>query len=276
MFIKIILAIVIFYLLAMLAIYFTQALFIYAPHMPSRELEATPADINLNHEDIIIKTKDDENIHAWFIPANTTDHADRKTVLFMHGNAGNISHRLETIQIFHNLGLNLLIFDYRGFGKSSGKPSEQGTYLDAIAAWKYLLHKKDIKPEQIIIAGRSLGGGVAAELAKHTSPAMLILESTFTSMVDVSKIHYPFMPTNLIVKHRYETIHKLEYISCPIVFIHSIDDEVIPFAHAKTKFEIAKQPKKFIELSGGHGNGFLLSKQTYMEGLQDAFKTMLK
>ena len=272
MLIKIILALIVFYLLAMLAIYFAQALFIYAPNMPTRELTATPKDIGLDYEEVFLLTDDNESIHAWFIPRKDTE----KTILFMHGNAGNISHRLETIQIFHQLGFNFFIFDYRGFGNSTGSPSEQGTYLDANAAWNYLRDEKKLTPEQIIIAGRSLGGGVASEIAKNMSPAMLILESTFISMPEVSKIHYPFMPTNLIVKHKYETINKLKSISCPVLIIHSADDEVIPFAHSKTNFENANSPKKFIELRGGHGNGFLLSKQVYTESLREAFQSMLQ
>ncbi len=276
MLIKIAITLLVFYLLAMLAIYFMQAWFIYAPHMPSRELLTTPQDVGLNFEEVFLQTEDSEKIHAWFIPTNSSTAWAEKTILFMHGNAGNISHRLETIQIYHRLGFNFFIFDYRGFGNSTGSPSEIGTYLDAKAAWNFLRNEKKLKSEDIILVGRSLGGGVAAEIAKDFSPAMLILESTFTSMPEVSKIHYPFMPTELIVKHEYETIDKLKNISSPVVVIHSVDDEVIPFAHGKTNFENANQPKKFIELRGGHGNGFLLSNQIYIEGLQEAFQSMLQ
>ena len=275
MLIKIIFAFALFYFVAMIAIYFAQSLFIYAPNIPTRELIAIPADIGLIHEEVILKTEDNEKIHAWFIPTSPTEKQAAKTVLFMHGNAGNISHRLETIQIFHQLGLNVFIFDYRGYGKSTGNPSEKGTYLDATAAWNYLVQERKLSADQIIIFGRSLGGGVASELAINVSPAMLILESTFTSMQEVSKQHYPFMPTDIILKHEYETINKLKNISCPIVVVHSINDEVIPFSHAERIYEKANRPKKFIELRGGHGNGFLLSQQDYIAGLQHALQTML-
>ena len=204
-------------------------------------------------------------------PGNTNN----KTILFMHGNAGNISHRLETIQIYHQLGFNFLIFDYRGFGNSSGSPSEKGTYLDAKAAWDYLINEKNTKAEDIIIVGRSLGGGVASEMAKRSKPAMLVLESTFISMPKISQEHYPFMPTNLIVKHRYDTINKLSDIECPVVVIHSKDDEVVPFSHGKLLYKSANKPKSFIELRGGHGNGFMLSKMDYISGLKNAFESML-
>ncbi len=275
MFIKLLLAIALFYIAAMIAIYFAQALFIYAPQIPTRELVATPTDIGLEYESLNLKTIDNEIINTWYIPANNSETDFTKTVLFFHGNAGNISHRLETIKIYNNLGLNFLIIDYRGFGLSTGKPSEQGTYIDADAAWEYLIEKRKLEPQEIIIAGRSLGGGVAAELAKKVRPAMLILESTFTSMTEVSAKHYPFMPTSLIVKHEYETYLKLKDIHCPIIIAHSKKDEVIPYAHSQRNFAAANKPKQFIDLHGGHGGGFLLSKQQYIEGLQRAFKQML-
>lgn len=276
MFIKILLAIAFFYLAAMIAIYFAQALFIYAPQMPTRDLVATPTDINLKYEDLTLTTADNESINAWYIPTqNTATKPNTKTVLFFHGNAGNISHRLETIKIYNQLGFNLLIFDYRGFGISTGKPSEQGTYLDADTVWQYLINEKNLSAKDIIIAGRSLGGGVASELAMKVQPAMLILESTFTSMPEVSAEHYPFMPTGIIVKHRYETNKKLKQVHCPIVFAHSINDEVIPYEQSQRNFATANDPKQFIELRGGHGSGFLLTKKTYLNGLQKAFNEML-
>ena len=271
MIVKLILTIALFYSAAMIAIYFAQSSFIYLPNMPTRNIEASPDDINLSYENIYLSTKDQVKIHAWYIPGNTNN----KTILFMHGNAGNISHRLETIQIYHQLGFNFLIFDYRGFGNSSGSPSEKGTYLDAKAAWDYLINEKNTEPEDIIIVGRSLGGGVASEMAKHSKPAMLVLESTFISMQKISQEHYPFMPTNLIVKHRYDTINKLSDIECPVVVIHSKDDEVVPFSHGKLLYKSANKPKSFIELRGGHGNGFMLSKMDYISGLKNAFESML-
>ena len=272
MFIKILLVFALFYVAAMIAIYFAQALFIYAPQMPTRELVATPTDIGLEYENLNLITVDNENIHAWYIPAKTST---AKTVLFFHGNAGNISHRLETIKIYNDLGFNFLILDYRGFGISTGKPSELGTYLDADAAWEYLIKEQKLEPKNIIIAGRSLGGGIAAELAKKVRPALLILESTFTSMTEVSAKHYPFMPTGLIVKHEYETYEKLKDIHCPIVFVHSKNDEVIPYEHSQRNFELANEPKQFIELRGGHGSGFLFSLHDYVNGLKHAVQEML-
>lgn len=271
MLIKIFIALALFYFIAMLAIYFAQTWFIYAPNMPSRKMLASPADINLTYEDLTLYTEDGEELVAWYVPAKDA----AKTVLFLHGNAGNISHRLETIKVFHELGLSFLILDYRGFGHSTGKPTEMGTYMDAITAWNYLLEQKKFKADQIIIAGRSLGGGVATELAKNVDAAMLILDSTFVSMPAAAKIHFPFMPTDWIVKHRYETIKKIDQINMPVVVAHSVKDEVIPYAHARKLFNVAEEPKRFIELNGGHGNSFLMAKENYVHGIQEAIKTFM-
>jgi len=177
MLIKVLLAIALFYVAAMIAIYFAQALFIYAPQLPTRELNTAPSDVGLEYENLQLATEDNEVLHAWYVPAELDT---KQTVLFFHGNAGNISHRLETIKLYHQFGFNFLIFDYRGFGNSSGKPGEQGTYIDADTVWNYLVTEKNLTPQDIIIAGRSLGGGVASELAKKVQPKLLILESTFT------------------------------------------------------------------------------------------------
>ena len=271
MLIKIIIALALFYFIAMLAIYFAQSWFIYAPNMPSREMLSTPVDIGLTYDELRLDTSDGEELIAWYVPAI---HAD-KTVLFFHGNAGNISHRLETIKIFHQLGLNLFMLEYRGYGLSTGSPSEKGTYIDAITAWQYLLEQKNLKSEQIIIVGRSLGGGVATELAKNVDAAMLILDSTFTSMPSAAKIHFPFMPTDWIVKHRYENLNKIDQVNMPVVVTHSKKDEVIPYTHAEKLFNAAKEPKSFIKLKGGHGNSFLMARENYVRGIKKAIENFI-
>ncbi len=271
MLIKIILALALFYFIAMVAIYFAQTWFIYAPNMPSREMLSTPADINLEYERHTLKTEDNEELIAWYVPAEGAD----KTVLFFHGNAGNISHRLETIKVFHQLGLNFFMLDYRGFGQSTGSPSEQGTYIDATTAWKFLIEQKNLQAEQIIIVGRSLGGGVATELAKNVNAAMLILDSTFISMPAAAKLHFPFMPTNWIVKHRYENLRKIDQVNMPVVIAHSDKDEVIPYTHAEEIFDAANEPKSFIQLKGGHGNSFLMAREKYIRGIEHALRKFI-
>ncbi len=228
-------------------------------YFPLRGLSATPATIGLAYETVSIKTEDGVQISGWFIPAERA----RGTLLFFHGNAGNISHRLDSIAVFHRLGLNTLIIDYRGYGQSQGKPSEQGTYLDAAAAWRYLVEERQIPPWEIIIFGRSLGGAVAAWLVHTHPPRALILESTFTSVPDVAAQAYPFLPVRQLGRIQYNTLERLPEIEVPLLIVHSPDDNVIPYSHGQKLFAAANQPKEFLEIRGGHNDGFIISAQTY-------------
>ncbi|HDQ40355.1 MAG TPA: alpha/beta hydrolase [Desulfonatronum sp.] len=242
-------------------VYLRQDAMVYQP-LP--ELLGSPADFGLEYEEAWLKTSDGVDIHGWFVPGRG---AVRRVLLFCHGNAGNISHRLDSLKIFHDLGLSVFIFDYRGFGKSRGQPNEKGTYLDAETAWDHLL-ARGYGPEEIFIFGRSLGGAVAAYLAAGKDAAALILESTFTSLPDVGAAFYPYLPVRLLARHRYETITHLRKVRCPVLVVHSIDDEMIPFSHGQSLFATASNPKTFLEISGGHNHGFLISGQHYVEGLR--------
>lgn len=244
-------------------IYFFQARLVF---YPSPTLGQTPANIKLDYEEVFLQGRDAVEIHGWWLPAENP----RATLLFLHGNAGNISHRLDSLKIFHDLGLATLIIDYRGYGKSRGKPSEQGTYLDAMAAWRYLTEDRDIRPRQIIIFGRSLGGAVAAWLAANTQAAGLILESTFTSIADVGRRHYPYLPVKYLARIDYPSIDRIAKINSPLLVIHSPEDEVIPYRLGKALHDRAAEPRYFLEISGGHNGGFLESGRRYIEGL-DAF-----
>ena len=251
------------WLALMILVYFFQARLIF---YPSRTLGQTPADIKLDYEEVFLQGRDAVEIHGWWLPAENA----RATLLFLHGNAGNISHRLDSLKIFHALGLDTLIIDYRGYGKSRGKPSEQGTYLDAMAAWRYLTEDKGIRPQQIIIFGRSLGGAVAVRLAADTRAAGLILESTFTSITDVGRQHYPYLPVNYLARIHYPSIDRIDKINSPLLCIHSREDEIIPYRLGRALYDRAAEPKYFLEISGGHNGGFLESGRRYTAGL-DAF-----
>ena len=243
-------------------LYFLQARFLYAP---VREITYTPADINLAFEKLAIKTQDGLKIAAWYVPAENA----RYTLLFCHGNAGNMTHRLDSINLFNEMGFNCLIFDYRGYGDSQGKPTEAGTYLDAEAAWKWLTEKKQIPPQRIIIFGRSLGGSVAAHLAARVKPRALACESTFTSYEQIGKKFYPYMPVHLFAKFNYNTLESVRNVRCPILFIHSRNDEIIPFEFALRLYAAAAEPKRLLEITGSHNDGFLFSGQTYISGWKD-------
>ncbi len=237
-----------------------QSGFIYHPESA---LVATPASVRLDYQEVRFKAADGVNLHAWWVPAKN----ERGVALFCHGNAGNISHRLKTIETLNALGLSTFIFDYRGFGLSEGSPSEKGTYADARGAWEYLVRERNIDPGKIIIHGRSLGGAVAAHLATERNPALLILESSFTSTRDVARHHVPFPPVAWIITYRYETIGRIRKLKCPVLVIHSPDDEVIPFSHGVRLFNSAPEPREFLKISGSHNNGFILSYREYSSAI---------
>ena len=252
-FLSVILILITFYVLLMLFLYFRQASFVFFPNQPSRALLSSPADIGLQYQDVMLQTKDKVKLHAWFVPNPNA----KAVVLICHGNAGNISHRLDTIKTFYDMGLAVFIFDYRGYGQSEGRESEKGTYLDARAAFDYLL--LSYKAEQIALFGRSLGGAVASELATKVSPAVLILESTFRSVPDMGAEHYPFLPVRLLSRIRYDTYRRLPQIKVPVFILHSPDDETIPYTHGRALYEVANEPKQFMDLRGDHNGGFLIT-----------------
>ena len=251
---------VIVYVLLIAYVYVKQGSMLY---FPLKDIETTPLAIGLDYQDLTLRTKDGVDISAWYVPAKNA----RGFVLFCHGNAGNISHRLDSIRIFHGLGLGVLIFDYRGYGRSKGAPDEEGTYRDAEAAWDYLVNSLHVNPEKVIFFGRSLGSAVAAETALQKQEGVLIMESGFTSVPDLGSNFYPYLPVRLLSKYRYASIEKVGKIKMPKLFIHSPEDEIVPYEQGRRLFERAGEPKEFLQLAGGHNEGFLLSGRTYIEGL---------
>ena len=246
-------------------VYFMQSRMLYYPNMPGRALAATPADIGLLYQDVAFAAEDGIELHGWFIPGEKA----RGTLLFFHGNAGNISHRLESIRLFHELGLNVFIFDYRGYGQSAGSPTEQGTYRDAEAAWFYLTRTRALDAGRIIVFGRSLGGAIASWLASRHTPAMLILESTFTSVPAMARRFYPFLPVRLLSRFQYDSLRIVGQLDCPLLIAHSRDDEIIPFEEGRLLFDAAREPKVFLEMRGGHNDGFIVSGPGYRSGLAE-------
>jgi len=243
-----------------LFLYFVQERMIY---FPARDWNGTPTDMGLDYETVWLTTQDNVKISGWFVPVSQP----KGTVLFLHGNGGNMSHRLNLLLKLYEMGLNTLIIDYRGYGQSDGSPSEQGTYYDAKTAWQYLIVQKQLAPETIVIWGNSLGGGVASWLAQQHPPAGLILSSTFTSAVDVATEVYPFLPVRLMARVRYETAQRLPTIQCPVLVIHSPLDNVIPYQHGLTLFQIAPEPKQFLEIDGPH-NATWLNQPTYRQAVE--------
>ena len=228
-------------------------------YYPVREVSSTPAELGLDFESVAFTTADGLKLTGWYIPAPDSNF----TVLFCHGNGGNIMHRLDSIDIFYNLRLNCLIFDYRGYGQSEGRPTEQGTYLDADAAYRWLTEQKKVQPDNIIIFGRSLGGCIAAHLARTVHPKALVIESTFTSYVDMGRNFYPYMPVRWFARFSYNAGDYIKDVRCPVMIIHSANDDIVPFEFGRQLYETANEPKQFVEIFGSHNDGFILSGDTY-------------
>lgn len=232
---------------------------------PDASLDATPADQGLDYQDVQVTTADGVQLHGWYIPAQDST----PTVLFLHGNAGNISHRGESVAIFHQLGLNVLIFDYRGYGHSEGSPSETGLYEDARAAWSYLTDTKGVAPHNIIIFGRSLGGVVAAQLASQVQPGALILESTFSSGKELAQSIFPLLSRLVLLRYHFDTAAYVKNVHSPVLVLHSRDDDIVPFELGEKVYQAANPPRSFVELRGDHNNGFLQSQPGYQKELGD-------
>ena len=234
-----------------LVLYLLQATFLY---QPVRDVLDTPAKLGLDFQSVLFKTSDGLLLTGWYIPAEKSE----LTILFCQGNGGNVMHRLDSF-----------IFDYRGYGNSQGKPSEEGTYLDAAAAYKWLTGRKKVSPDNIVIFGRSLGGSIATQLAANVRPRALVIESAFTSYVDMGKRFFPYMPVRWFARFSYTTIHYVKYVRCPVMVIHSRDDKVVPFESGLRLYEAANEPKEFVRIVGSHNDGFLLSKGVYIKAWEN-------
>ena len=245
-------------------VFLFQARLIYFPNIPGRALTATPAEVGLDFEEVRITTADRTELHGWYVAAG----AGAPTVLFCHGNAGNISHRLDWLEIFHDMGLAVFLFDYRGYGQSSGTPDEQGTYLDAQAAWDYLTNTKRHSPKSIVIFGESLGGPIAANLAKDVSPGALVLASTFSSAPDLASNFYWYLPVRLLARFRYPTAEYVTRVHAPTLVIHSRADDIVPFSHAEAIFRRANEPKQLLEIRGDHNSALLVSRRQIAGGIE--------
>jgi fermentation-respiration switch protein FrsA (DUF1100 family) len=262
-------------------LYFMQPTFLYCP---MREVSYTPEELDLDFEDVVFKTDDGLRLNGWYIPAPLEARRQKSltgsvpsegslltgpavnsqfTVLFCHGNGGNIMHRLDSINFFHNLGLSCFVFDYRGYGNSEGRTTEEGTYLDVMAAYSWLIRGKKISPDDIVIFGRSLGGSIAAHLAAKVEAGSLVIESAFTSYADIGKKFYPYMPVRWFARFSYRTIDYVKAVRCPVMVIHSRNDDVVPFEFGLELYKEANEPKEFIEIFGSHNDGFLVSSEIY-------------
>ncbi len=244
------------YVIFGLVLLLMQSKFLYRP---TRDVIVTPGNRGLDFEEVNFQSADGTALHGWYVPALDAPF----TILLCHGNGGNVMHRLDSLEQFHGMGLSCFVFDYRGYGKSQGKPTEQGTYRDARAAYEWLTRTKGIPVDRIIILGRSLGGSIAANLATEVPAAGLVIEAAFTSFAEIGAKLYPYMPVRFFGRYKYDTRQSLAKVTCPVLIVHSRDDKLIPFAFGQHLFEAANEPKQFLEITGGHNDGYLVSRDRY-------------
>jgi fermentation-respiration switch protein FrsA (DUF1100 family) len=262
MLLEILTALALAYAAVLALVYVFQSWLVYFPQV-GRDVHVTPRSYGLAFEEVTITTADGERLAAWWVPAREA----RGAVLIFHGNAGNISHRLDYLAMFHRLGYSTLIVDYRGYGRSSGSPSEQGTYRDAEAAWRWLTEARGVKPGDVVIFGESLGGAIAAWLAARVAPRALVIASSFTSVPELGAQVYPFLPVRWLSRFSYDTLGALQRVEVPVLIAHSREDDIVPFSHGRRLYEAARQPKQFIEMSGDHNEGFLFARPQWVAQL---------
>jgi pimeloyl-ACP methyl ester carboxylesterase len=233
---------------------------------PDRIMGATGAELGRPFEDVTFKASDGTKLTGWFFPSNTNSSRSHLAVLLCHGNAGNISSRLDMCAALLETGVNVFVFDYRGFGLSEGRPSEEGTYLDAQAAHQWLQQKR-FRGDHIIAFGESLGGGIASELALREPLGGLVLQSTFSCMTDIGTELFPWLPVRWLSTIKYDTYSKLPRLNIPVLVMHSREDELVRFHHSQKNFAAANEPKLFWEIKGEH-NAPLTARQDFIKGME--------
>ena len=212
-------------------------------------------------------SEDGVRLHSWWC-RRVESKQGGPVVLLFHGNAGNLSHRAELmLELANRVGADVVVAGYRGYGRSEGRPSEDGLYADARAAWRFVTVDRGVDPGRVVIFGKSLGGAVAVNLAAETDPAGLIVESSFTSIPEMAARHYPFVP-KFLIRTRMDSLAKIPSLRCPLLVIHSRADEVVPFELGRTLYEAAPEPKTFYEVEGaGHNETWLVGGQSYFEAI---------
>lgn len=234
-------------------------------YYPSRKLMATPADFGVAFEDVQFLAEDGVRLHGWWVPHPAASGA----LLYFHGNAGNIGDRAEIVSDLHRLGVQVFIFDYRGYGNSHGWPSEQGTYRDARAAYEVIRARyDDAERPPVVVYGRSLGGAMAVQLALDRPVRALVLEGAFTSTVDMARRLVPWYPARWMVRYRYDSAAKLPRVAIPKLIAHGRQDETVPFEMGRRLYDVAAEPKQFYELPGGHNDIAWAQDRRYWEVLE--------
>jgi fermentation-respiration switch protein FrsA (DUF1100 family) len=234
---------------------------------PAKSLEATPKDAGLSFEDLYISTSDGTRINGWYVPYPGA----KTTLLWFHGNAGNMGHRVDQLRdLHHELGVNILMIDYRGYGRSEGQVTEAGTYQDAQAAYDYLVKRVDLDPLGIVAYGQSLGSAVAVDLAMNRRLSGLILEAPFTSIRAMAAFHYPWLPFGGLLSTRYDSLVKIGKVGVPLLILHGDKDEIVPYRQGEILYDAAPSPKRFYTISGaGHNDVYIVGGKEYFHAMRD-------
>ena len=235
---------------------------------PSKFIDYTPDQIGLVYEDLYLTTLDGVKMNAWLVKSTPK----AATLIFAHGNAGNIGDRLMKIKFWHDLGLNILIFDYRGYGQSQGIPTEKGVYLDAQAAYDYVQNRLDTDHHRIIGYGESLGGAVMIDLATQRKLAGLIIESSFTSAGDMAQRYYPLLPS-FMMGIKFDSLSKIRNITIPKLFLHSPEDQTVPLPMGQKLYGAARPPKNFLLIHGGHNDITFITDSKIKDSVKNFLQT---
>jgi hypothetical protein len=235
-----------------------------------RSVSPSPSRFDLREKRVTYPSSDGVTLSAWIVPAAGASPSDT-WLLICHGNLGSIGYggRPEFYASMRDLGVNLLAFDYRGFGESSGVPDERGFYDDATASYRHLTQSLGVAPERLVLFGHSLGSGVAIELASRVPAAGLIVEGAYTSVVDRGQELYPYFPIALMATQRFPSFDRVGLVEIPKLFLHSPEDSVIPYAHGRRLFDAARAPKRFVDVRGGHDNAFRIDKSVYYSAIAE-------
>jgi len=251
-------------------VFFEESMVFFPTRYPDGfwDTEAVSRSTGTIVEDHFFTTEDRLRLHGWWCRPQTRGGTADMVLLWFHGNAGNLSHRADLMVRLAGIPVQVFIVDYRGYGRSEGRPDERGLFLDGRAAWRYLVGDRGIAPGKIVVFGKSLGGAVAVDLVSEVEPAGLILESTFTSVPDMAAFHFPIAPRRLI-RIRMDSLSKIPAIGAPKLHIHSPADEVVPFELGRRLYEAAPPPKRFHEVAGsGHNETYLVGGADYFGAIR--------
>jgi pimeloyl-ACP methyl ester carboxylesterase len=236
-------------------------------YFPEREIRLTPANVGLAYDDLTLRTGDGVDINAWYIPCEGAD----RTLLWFHGNAGNMGDRVEQIRVYRDRWrVHQLVIDYRGYGRSDGDLSEEGTYEDARTAVKYLVEQRNVPPDRLVLFGRSLGAAVAVQMALEFDCAGLMLESPFASIREMAKVHYPVIGSLFPLRIRYESIAKIGRLRVPLLILHGDRDDIVPLNQGRKLYDAAPEPKQlFIVRDAGHNDILERADERYYQTVWD-------